>query len=168
MFIRTRGLLSQIPPDTHVQVDGDLIIPGRSLKNLGIHFGNHIQFDTHINELSSKIYGTIMCSYVNRLRDNFNKNTRIYVIQSLVLSIVNYGTNIWGSTNATQLQRMQRLQNFAAKIALGGAAKHEHVTPYLKELGWLKINQKYYFELEVTIYRITDKRLPNWLFHCPQ
>ncbi len=98
--------------------------------------------------------------YINRLRDNFN-NTRISAIQPLVLSIIDYDINIWGSTDATQTQGVQRLQNFSVKVTLGGAAKHEHVTPYLKELGRLKINQKYYFELEVTVYRMINERLPN-------
>ncbi len=133
MFAGTRELLSQISPDTQMQVDKNLIIPSRSLNNLGIHFDNHMQFDTHINELSRKIYGTIM--YINRLRDNCNKNTSICVIQLLVLSIINHGNNIWGSTNTTLIQPVQSLQNFAAKVALEGVAKHEHVTPYLKELG---------------------------------
>ena len=65
MFVGTRGHLSQISPDTHMQVNGNQIVFCKSLKNLGIHFDNHLQFDIHINELSRKIYGTLM--YVNRL-----------------------------------------------------------------------------------------------------
>ena len=94
-------------------------------------------------------------------KDNFNKISRITVIQSLVLSIINYGINIWGKTNATQMQRMQRLQNFVAKVVLGGAAKHGHITPYLKELGWLKISHKYYFELGIIVYNVINKKIPQ-------
>ena len=72
--------------------------------------------------------------YVNRFKDNFNRISKITIILSLVLSNINYGIDIWGTTNATQIQRVQKLQNFAAKVVLGGAAKHGHVTPYMKEL----------------------------------
>ena len=58
---------------------------------------------------------------------------------------------------------MQRLQNFAAKVALGRAAKHDHVTPYLKELGWLKISQKHNFELGIIVYNVINTILPQWL-----
>ncbi len=104
LFVGTRGLLSQIPPDTYIHVDGNLIIPSRSLKNLGIHSDNHIQFDTDINTLNRKIYRTLM--YINELWGNINKNTRISVIQLLVLSVINDGINIWGTTNTTQIQRV--------------------------------------------------------------
>ena len=66
------------------------------------------------------------------------------MIEPLFLIIMNYDINIWGTINATQIQRRQR-QNFSTKVPLGGAAKYDHVTPYLKELEWLKISQKHYF-----------------------
>ncbi len=57
------------------------------------------------------------------------------VIQSLILSQIAYGIYIWGTANSTQIGRVQKTQNFAAKVALGRTAKHDHVTPYFKELG---------------------------------
>ena len=99
--------------------------------------------------------------------DYFNNNTRITVIQSLVLSIINYGISIWGTTNSTQIERVQKLQNFAAKVALGGASKSEHVTPFLKELRWLKINQIHKYEIATTVYNLVNKKFPNWLFPLP-
>ncbi len=67
MFIGTRGSQSKIPPNTHIEVDGNVSTPNTSLKKLGVHFDNHLLFDRHINEINKKVYGTIM--YVNRLRD---------------------------------------------------------------------------------------------------
>ncbi len=61
MFIGTRGLLSKIPPNTHVKVDGNVITPSTSLNNLGVHFDNHLMFYRHINEISKKVCGTILC-----------------------------------------------------------------------------------------------------------
>ena len=55
MFVGARGLLSQIPPYTRMQVNGNQYVLCKSFKNLDIHFDNHMQFDVHINELSRKI-----------------------------------------------------------------------------------------------------------------
>ncbi len=134
-----------------MQVAGNMIAPSTSLKNLGVHFDNYSVFDTHITEINKKEYGITM--YVNMLRDNFNNNTRITVIQSLVLRIINYDISIWGTINSNQIE----VQNFAAKVALGGASKSEHVTPSLKELGWLKINQKHKYETATIIYNLLNK-----------
>lgn len=59
--------------------------------------------------------------YINRIRENLCKNTKILTVKSLVLSNLKYCIKVWGSTNATQLQKVQEVQNFAAKVELGGS-----------------------------------------------
>ena len=165
MFIGSRGMTSQIPQNIHLQVDNSTIVPSTSLKNLGVYFDTNLTFDTHISKISSKIFGTI--TYINRAKDNFSKQTRIMVVQSLVLSIINYGIKTWGTANKSHMQQIQKLQNFAAKVALGGGTKRDHVTPFLRELGWLKINKKYHYELAVMTYNILKGKVPSYLFHLP-
>ena len=123
-----------------------------------------MQFDAHITHICKKSVGTIMC--INRIKDNFSKKARIMVLQSLVLSIINYGIIIWGNTSQTQLQRVQKIQNFAAKVALG-SIKFDYVTPYLQGMKWLKIKDKYLYELALNIFNIITKNVPSWLFYLP-
>lgn len=139
MFVGSRGLVSRIPPNTSLRVVA-LPVPSSSLKNLGVYFDPCMTFESHVNKISRKIFSTII--YINRIKDNLSKSERVVVIQSLVLSIINYGIKEWGTTNNTLMHQIQKLQNFAAKVAVGGAARHEHATPFLRELGWLKIKTK--------------------------
>lgn len=104
-----------------------------------------------------------MIVFINRMKDNFDKPTRKIVVESLVLSLLNYGMSVWGATNITQVERVQKIQNFAAKVALGGAAKSDHVTPFLRELKWLKVNYQYEYEILTLTYRIFNNELPDWL-----
>ncbi len=145
MLVGSRGLTSQIPGNTCIRLDDCSIVPTYSVKNLGIYFDAHMVFDTHISYISHKIFSTIV--YINIIKDNFNRKARIALIQSLVLSIINYGIKIWGTANMTHMNQVQKLQNFAAKVALGGGARRDHATPYIKELGWLKLRQKYKYDL---------------------
>ncbi len=63
--------------------------------------------------------------FINRVKDIFDKDTRMIVIKTLVLSLINYGLKIWGNTNETLMQRVQKLQNFAAKVAVGGYKRRD-------------------------------------------
>ncbi len=166
MFVGSKGVISQIPPNTCLQVDDTNILPSNSLKNLGIYFDSHMTFNTHVNKISKKILSTIL--YINRSKDCFNRRTRITLMQTLVLSIINYGLKIWGTTNATLTQHIQKLQNFAAKVALGNGTKFDHATPFLRELGWLKVRQKYEYELGITTYNIIHGDIPDHLFSLPR
>ncbi len=164
MFVGSRGLISQMPPNTTLQVDGTTIVPNSSLKNLGIYFDQNMTFDSHVNKMSGKIFTTII--YINGIKDNLSKNARKTVMQSLVLSIINYGIKVWGTINKTHMHKIQKLQNFATKVALGGALKHEHATPFLRELGWLKIKEKYMLKLGIMMYNVT-RSSPNVIYHMP-
>ncbi len=49
-------------------------------------------FDAHVSYISQKVFGTIV--YINIIKSNFSRKARITLIQSLVLSIMNYGIKI--------------------------------------------------------------------------
>ena len=115
--------------------------------------------------MCKKSIGKLM--YINRIKDNFDKQSRITVIHSLFLSNIYYGLKVWGTANATNIQHAQKVQNFAAKVALGGT-KFDHATPYINELKWLKINKMYQHELAVIVYNVINKRSPCWLFSLPK
>ncbi len=83
--------------------------------------------------------------FINRISEDFDKLTRKILEQSLVLSVINYCIIIWGSFNKTHIHNVQKLQNFTAKIVIGGTRKYDHVTPLRKELKWLTITDKCIF-----------------------
>ncbi len=117
IFIGNRQLLCHIPPDTRISYDGDSIHLSTHVKDLGVYLDRYMTFDVHVNELNKKVVGTLV--HIYRISLNFEKGTRTIVVQPLVLSIVNYCIRIWSTTNATLLNNVQRLQNFAAKVAAG-------------------------------------------------
>ena len=45
---------------------------------------------------------------------------------------------MWASTTKKNTARLQKVQNFAARIVTG-ARKYDHITPILKELHWLPV-----------------------------
>ncbi len=79
--------------------------------------------------MHKKVMGILLL--VNRIRDKFDAATRKIVIQSLALSSVNYCLQVCGTTNSTQMRREQKLQNFAAKIYVGGDGGSGHATPFI-------------------------------------
>ena len=126
----------------------------------------YLLYDIHINHISRKVNGILL--FWNRIKDNFEQSARIIVVQSLVLSIINYCSKIWGMTTRQQLDRVQKLENFAAKVAVGNGRKYDHATPFLNELKWLKIENKVTYDICVFTYKIVNNLLPDWIFSFPQ
>ncbi len=89
IFIGNRQQLSHIPPDTFINCDGEHIFLSTLVKNLGVYIDRYMLFDVHISEVNKKVMGILM--FIRRISDNFDKSTRKIVVQTLVLSMINYG-----------------------------------------------------------------------------
>lgn len=88
------------------------------------------------------------------------------VLQILVLSVKICDIKIWRGASLAELHNAQKVHNFVTKMASGGA-KYDHVTPYWRELKWLKIKQRYKYELSLSVYNFINRYAPSWLFSLP-
>ncbi len=100
--------------------------------------------------------------YLNRSSNNFQKTELAIIVSSLVLRFIHYCIRIWGTNNETLLLNDPKLQNFAAKVAVGGMLKYDPVSRALKELNWLNIKQKQVFDTNYTTFKILRGVYPEW------
>ncbi len=100
--------------------------------------------------------------YISRIGDSLDKQTRVIVVETLVLSLIEYCIKIWGTTSDTGLSSVQKLQNFAARVAVGRVKKYDHITPALRELKWLRLKQKHLLDVGVTIFKALRGIYPDW------
>ena len=124
-----------------------------------------LTFNYHIDELIKKVTGTLI--FLNRVWDRFQPECRVMAVQALILSVLNYCLPVWGSTSKTQINRVQKVLNFAARIAIGGAKKHEHVTPVFEKLKWLKMKPRFMYSICLLIFKSINNILPEWVFSLP-
>ena len=165
MFIGSAQYINKIPSNIIIKCDNDIIKPSHHVKNLGLHMDKYMTFNVHIDELSKKVSGILI--YLNRMKNYFDNKTRVQIVESLVLSVINYCIKIWGGTNNTQLERVQKLQNFAARVAVIGIGKYDHITPTLKQLKWVRIKENYIYEVCVFVFKVLKGEYHNWLYSFP-
>ena len=80
--------LSRIPEQTSINFNDVTITMSQKVKNLGVVMDSSMTFSFHIDELQRKVNGTLI--YLNRIWERFELESRIMVVQSLVLSVLNY------------------------------------------------------------------------------
>lgn len=159
-FIGNRQLLSRIPPHTALNFNGHIIYPSNHVKNLGIYIDRYMLYDVHINELNKKVMGILM--YISRISDKVDKQNRIIIIETLALSLIDYCIKVWGTTNDKHMSIVQKLQNFASRVAFGGVRKYDHISPVFRELQWLRIKQKHLLDVGVTVFKALRGLYPDW------
>ena len=125
-----------MPEGFGVALLGKEILPSRSAKDLEVIVDSRLSFDEHVTEVVSKCTGSL-CQII-RVKHLFDRSTLITIINSLVFSKLFYCSSIWSSKTKKNIARLQKVQNFAARIVTG-ARKYEHMTPMSKELHCLPI-----------------------------
>ena len=59
IFVGSRQNIAKIPDHLRISCDGNDIIPSNVVKNLGVHIDRFMVFDTHIQEMRKKLWGSL-------------------------------------------------------------------------------------------------------------
>lgn len=108
-------------------------------KYLGMDLDESWKFYNHIDNIVNKIRKTIPVFYrVRNLLDNKNKHQ---LVEALVMSVCRYACCIYGTTSLSLIQRMQSVQNKAAKVLFNNSHSKKNTKTIFKEEKLLTIKQ---------------------------
>ena len=128
---------------------------GRKTRDITIHFGNH----TLQPVAKAKVLGVVIdsaltwedhvtmtvqrCNHVLvglcRLRNKVPRELRAFLIETLVFPLLRYCACVWVAGCVTQLARLRKVMNFAARI-VANLGRYDHVSTTLTELGWPSVD----------------------------
>jgi hypothetical protein len=84
------------------------------------------------------------------------------LVTARVTSRLDYCNSVLAGLPAEQLNRLQRIQNNAARLVLK-KGKRDHVTPLLKQLHWLPVKLRCQYKIAILAYRHFEGTLPAYL-----
>ena len=83
-------------------------------------------------------------------------------MNSFVFSKLYYCSTVWSNTSKHNINKLQLVQNFAARVVLG-LKKFDHISQAIKSLNWLPVNDRIYLNDAVMMYKCTNKLVPDYL-----
>ena len=129
--------------------------------NLGFVFDSSLSFSQQISKLSS------FCHYhirdVRCIRNSLDHNTAAIFATSLVHVCFDYCNSIYYSLLASQLHRLQLIQNPLAR-AVSRTSLHSPISPVLHSLHWLKIEQLIQNKIISITHNLLHSVTPSYLF----
>ena len=81
---------------------------------------------------------------------------------SFILSRLDYCNALYKNLNKYQIEKLQKLQNFAAKVVLSKSI-YDHVTPLLIDLHWLPVSFRIDFKIAVLAFKCIHNLAPSYL-----
>ena len=82
--------------------------------------------------------------------------------KSLIEPYFRYCCPVWGATGNTALQKLQKLQNRAARIVTN-SPYDAHSEPLLQRLGWPTVTQLIELETVKVVYKVLHNEAPDYL-----
>ena len=133
-----------------------------SAKNLGVIFDKDLNLSNHISNLCKNVYLEIRrLRHMSTFVDESSLKT---LASSFILSRLDYCNSIFKNLPKCQLDKLQKLQNYAARVVMKKTMR-EHVTPMLKHLHWLPVHARIDYKIAVIIYKCINNLAPSYLSH---
>jgi hypothetical protein len=111
-----------------LKIGGSVITPSNSIKNLGIIFDNNLTMKDHVSSLCRSV--NFHLRNLNRIRRFIDKSTCAHAVRSLILSRLDYGNSLLGGVSVSDVQRLQKLQNRAARL-IYQVSKRTSASPFI-------------------------------------
>ena len=134
--------------------------PVSHARNLGVIFDSHLSFHDHISLISKSCFAHIRD--LRRIRNTLNHTTACTIATSLIHSKLDYCNSLFLNISKEQINRLQLVQNSAAR-AVTKIPKYYHITPVLKSLHWLKINERIHYKILSLTYKCLQFNNPTYV-----
>ncbi|KAL0829839.1 hypothetical protein ABMA28_003322 [Loxostege sticticalis] len=101
----------------HIVFDGVQIPYSKEVKNLGVYLDSSLTWEKHVCEVSRRLFAS--ASSLNRLRNFLPIPTKIALVQTLLLPILDYADCCYLDLSERFLDKLERLQNYCIRIIFG-------------------------------------------------
>jgi hypothetical protein len=105
--------------DFSIKVGQSDIKPKDNVRNLGIHMDSKMSMVSHINKTTSKCH--LSLHRIAGIRRYLTEKTSKVLVQSLVMSHIDYGNAVLNSVPDVHLKKLQLVQNKAARMVTGAS-----------------------------------------------
>lgn len=160
MLIGSRQKLSNLmtEPEIEVSIGNKNIKRVSTTKSLGIIIDENLQWKQQIDSTSKKLSKAI--GVLRRVKPFISKDSLIIIYNSLVLPHFDYCSLVWGNCNKTLREKMQKLQNRAARI-ISGDTYEVRSCEILNKLGWKTLEERREQQMTKFVTKALRKEQPE-------
>ena len=131
-----------------------------SVKLLGVHLDSYLNFDGHVDKLVSDCFYHLR--NIAKIKRYLTDSQSQKLIHAFVSSKLDYSNAVLSGIKSTTLIKLQRVQNYAARLAVGFSSRTICTESILKKLHWLTVKQRINFKLLLLTHKFFIGIAPNY------
>ena len=155
---------NQINESQILDIDiGDANIENVSTMNyLGVEIDRCLTWDDQVKKVCKTLNFKI--SKLSRLSKSLNNPTLLKIYNSVIQPSIDYALTVWGVTTGINLNKIQRMQNYAARII---TKNFDYVNvrgiELVKQLGWMNVRQRFIYFQNLLMFKSIHGLVPVYL-----
>ena len=158
MLLGTARNINKLGSLLAIRIDSHLIRRVYKSRYLGLIVDDKLSWTEHIAYISAKIRQNICV--MKRTKRYIPNDTLIMLYRTLVEPYLRYCNTTWGNCGATLLNRLQTLQNRAARVITGISYEDADHNRILKDLNILNVRQLIELDTASLMYRVENDLVP--------
>ena len=123
-------------------------------------FDQYLTFQDHISGICKSTHFHLRC--IGRIRNLLTFDTTAQLIQALITTRLDFCNSFLYNLPNNKIERLQRIQNQAARM-LKRNPRHNHITPVLRDLHWLRIHDRIIFKILLLTHTAVNNTAPEYL-----
>jgi len=161
MPVSSRARATGQVSDQHIHVQQGKFPSVDHIKYLGITVDSHLTWSQHIQELCAKLSSKI--GMLKRLKHLLPIDCLVRVYNAVVQPHIDYCLTVWGGAASVYIDRVQRLQNKAARIITGVYDRDVNGVSLVKRLGWQNVRERCNYLTCLLVFKSTHGLAPLYM-----
>ena len=141
-------------------IDGSVIRPSHFARNIGVIFENKLNMERQVSAICKSAFFHIR--NISRIRKILSVSSAKALVHAFVTCRLDNCNSLLYGLPKHLVHRLQLAQNCAARLILCGR-KHDHITPLLKELRLLPVEQRIIFKILMLTFKALNNLCPSYI-----
>ena len=142
-----------------INILGSPLCPVDSVKNLGVWFDSDFSLSKHVQNVCKSCF--VKLHEFIYVRHFLTHDASVLVANALVSSRLDYCNSLFRSLSKFNLLKLHCIQNNAARI-VSNTSRYTSITPVLKKLHWLPVEQRTVFKTATLVYKFLHTGFPRY------
>lgn len=163
IIIGSKALVSRVDLGVtpKVSIAGTSIPYSTKVKDLGIIVDNCLSWEGQVQQTCRKVYGTLHS--LQRMRKFLTTRTKAKLVQALIWPHLDFCDVVQLNMSEELVDRLQRCLNSGVRF-IYNLKRGCHISPYYKQLGWLKLRERRKLRIAVEVFKILTTQSPPYLY----
>ncbi|XP_068692896.1 uncharacterized protein [Montipora capricornis] len=141
----------------------DTVQPSQTARNIGVTFDSTMSMLPHINTVCKSAFYHLR--NLSRIRKFISTETAKTLVHAFISSKLDHCNSLLYNLPKYAVKKLQHVQNAAARL-ITFSSKFNHITPILKDLHWLPINERIKFKISILTFKALHDLSPSYI-HRP-